>query len=218
MLSDRRTRVKICGITTPDDGLAVVAAGADAIGLVFHPSSSRAVTLQQAAEIRRRLPPFVVVVGLFVDPQVELVEQAQRLVQLDLLQFHGDEAPEFCEQFQRPFIKAVSAAAITDWSLLAERYRSASGLLIDSGTPDAPGGTGKVFDWSLLPVGLDQPLILAGGLNPGNVARAVSEHHPYGVDVSSGVESTPGTKDWSKVCEFVKAVEGADQHVRKVTG
>ncbi|MCG2634068.1 MAG: phosphoribosylanthranilate isomerase [Gammaproteobacteria bacterium] len=214
MLIGYRTRVKICGITTPADAMAAVSAGADALGLVFYDRSPRAVSLQQAAEIRGQLPPFVTTVGLFVDPDPVLVEQVQRLVQLDLLQFHGGESPEFCQQFERPYIKAVRATEVVDWSALAQQYARARGLLVDSGTPDLPGGTGQTFDWSLLPSGLDTALILAGGLTPDNVADAVSRYHPYGVDVSSGVEQSPGVKDWSKMRDFVRAAERADCSVQ----
>jgi len=211
MVSAVRTRVKICGITTVADGLAAVAAGVDAVGLVFAAGSPRAVTVELAAEIRRQLPPFVVAVGLFVNPEPLLVTQAQDQAQLDLLQFHGDETADFCKAFNRPFIKAMRATEVADWPLFERQYGAASGLLVDSGAPGVPGGTGVTFDWSLLPKGLEKPLILAGGLSPQNVGLAIADHHPYGVDVSSGVEQSPGIKDWSKMSEFVRAVEKADR-------
>lgn len=196
-------RIKICGITRREDAQAAAAAGADAIGLVFVPASSRAVTIEQADRICRALPPFVTRVGLFVDAAADQVAQVLAGVALDCLQFHGDEEPEYCRQFGRPWIKALAMGgdALPDW----ERYRQADALLLDSHGEGKLGGSGKVFDWDRVPT-LDRPWILAGGLAPQNVAEACRRLHPDAVDVSSGVEIAAGIKDHKQMQEFIKAV------------
>lgn len=204
-----RVRIKICGITTPDDALCAAEAGADAIGLVFYPASPRAVSLQQAAEIQAVLPPFVTTVGLFVNPAADAVRDVLATVPLDCLQFHGDETPAFCAGFARPWLKAVrvrDAASVAAGRL--DPYGAAQALLLDTATP-LPGGSGQSFDWSLVPAGRQQPLILAGGLNPSNVQDAIRRARPYAVDVSSGVESAPGKKDAALIQSFVRAVLAA---------
>ncbi len=205
-----RVRIKICGITTPADALAAAEAGADAIGLVFYGPSPRAVTLQQAAEIQSVLPPFVTTVGLFVNPQADEVRDALAAVPLDCLQFHGDESPAFCSGFQKPWIKAIrvnDAHSVSEARL--KPYGAAQGLLLDTADAQVAGGSGKSFDWSLMPASSQQALILAGGLTPANVAKAVKQVKPYAVDVSSGVESAPGTKDAALIRDFVLAVHEA---------
>lgn len=207
------TRIKICGITCVEDGLAAAAAGADAIGLVFYPKSSRYVGPEQAAAIARAVGPFVTVVGLFVDPTPAVVQLALESVPLQLLQFHGNESPAFCASFTRPFIKALRMDNGLDVAA-AERefqYAGASGLLLDSFNAQLPGGTGETFDWTRIPRERRLPLILAGGLSPANVAAAVRQVHPYAVDVSSGMEYAPGRKDSDKITGFVRAVREADQ-------
>ena len=205
-----RTRTKICGITRPRDAVIVAANGADAIGLVFYDKSPRSVDIGQAREVIRALPPFVTSVGLFVNAEVAEVERVLSEVPLDLLQFHGDETPEYCRQFKRPYIKAVRMAEGVDLAALAEQYAEARGLLVDSYQKGVPGGTGHTFDWARIPPGLDKPIILAGGLGPENIEQAVRQVRPYAVDVSSGVEATRGIKDADKIAAFLLGVNKAD--------
>ena len=217
-----RTRVKICGITRVEDGVAAARAGADAIGLVFWPGTPRCVNLEQAGAIAAVLPAFVTVVGLFVDPQPDAVRAALAAVPLDLLQFHGSESPEFCASFARPYIKAVPVKPGGDLLQYANRFSSARALLLDAFQPDGmPGGTGAMFDWNVLPQPLidasSRRLIVSGGLTPGNVAAAIRQLHPWGVDVSSGVEVTgddgrprKGIKSEAKIFAFVREVSSAD--------
>jgi phosphoribosylanthranilate isomerase len=206
-----RTRIKICGITSVEDAQAAVAAGADAIGLVFYPQSPRYVTPEQAALIARAVGPFVSTVGLFVNPTQEAVRLVLEQVPLQLLQFHGSESPVFCASFQRPFIKALRMSEGVDVSAIEREFAEAGalGLLLDSFSPVAPGGTGEAFAWERIPSVRQLPLILAGGLSPANVAAAVKQVKPYAVDVSSGVEIAPGCKDSAKIAAFVQAVRGA---------
>ncbi|MEW5791877.1 MAG: phosphoribosylanthranilate isomerase [Pseudomonadota bacterium] len=206
-------RVKICGITRPEDARAAAAAGADAIGLVFHPASPRAVSVAQACAILEALPPFVTSVGLFVDTAPETVAGVLARCPLDLLQFHGDEAPAYCGAFGRPYIKAIRMRGPLDLEALARAYHDARGLLLDAYTPAAAGGTGLTFDWSLIPSGLARPLVLAGGLHPGNVAEAVRRVRPYALDVSSGVEAAPGIKDAALIQAFVANARRAAEDV-----
>lgn len=201
-------RIKICGITRVDDALAAVAAGADAIGLVFYARSPRAVSIEQARAIVAALPPFVTSVGLFVDMGRAELESVLARVPLDLLQFHGDEPPERCEGFKRPYIKALRVKAGDDIAAEVNRYASAQGVLLDTYVEGVPGGTGEAFDWSLVPQGLSKPLILAGGLHPDNVATAVAQVRPYAVDVSGGVEASKGIKDAQKIDAFIRAARG----------
>lgn len=204
-------RTKICGITAIDDAQAAVAAGADAIGLVFYAKSSRCVTAAQAAEIARAVGPFVTTVGLFVDAAREEIEAVLQAVPLQLLQFHGHETPAFCASFKCPFIKAIRMADGVDVLAADREYAAAGalGLLLDSYSPAAPGGTGETFGWERIPANLQLPLILAGGLSPENVGAAVAQVKPYAVDVSSGVESAPGRKDSARIAAFVRAAHAA---------
>lgn len=199
-------RSKICGITRTEDALAAVAAGADAIGLVFYAKSPRAVSVEQAAAILQTLPPFVTSVGLFVDmPRAELQALLQRLP-LDLLQFHGDESPADCEGYGRPYIKALRVRPGEDVAAAMAPYAGARGILLDTFVEGVPGGTGATFDWSLVPRQAARPIILAGGLEAGNVAAAIRQVRPYAVDVSGGVEASKGIKDAGKIRTFVQAV------------
>lgn len=202
-------RSKICGITRLEDARVAVAAGADAIGFVFYAKSPRAVTIEQAQAIIAQLPPFVTTVGLFVDMPREQLSQLLQQVPLDLLQFHGDETPAQCEGFARPYIKALRVQPGDDIASQVAAYTSASGVLLDTFVSGVPGGTGQAFDWSLVPQGLEMPIILAGGLTPDNVAAAIRQVRPYAVDVSGGVEASKGIKDSSKVQAFVHAVRSA---------
>jgi phosphoribosylanthranilate isomerase len=201
-----RTRVKICGITRAQDGLAAARLGADAVGLVFYTKSPRAVTVPQAQAVVRALPPFVTIVGLFVDATPEEIREVLAAVPLDLLQFHGSEPPQACRGHGRPYIKVVRMADDTDLSDMARPYDDAAGILVDSYVQGVPGGTGQVFDWSRLPDAIDGPLILAGGLTPDNVAAAVDRVRPWAVDVSGGVEAAPGIKDAAKIAAFIRGV------------
>ncbi len=217
-----RTRVKICGITRVEDGVAAAEAGADAIGLVLWPGPPRCVSFEQARAIVAALPAFVTVVALFVDPEPAAVRAALAQVPLDLLQFHGDEAPALCAGFARPYIKAVPVRPGIDLLQYAARFRAAHGLLFDAFQPGGmPGGTGTTFDWTRLPPQLTDPmsrrLILSGGLTPQNVAAAVRQLRPWAVDVSSGVEVTDadgkprkGIKSATRIVEFIREVRGAD--------
>lgn len=201
-----RTRVKICGITRPQDALAAARHGADAIGLVFYAPSPRAVDIATARAIVRVLPPFVSVVALFVNAAADQIRSVLSEVSVDLLQFHGDELPQDCEGFGKPWIKAVAMREDIDLTEVAARYRGAAGLLVDAYHPGVAGGTGEVFDWSRIPATLGLPLVLAGGLSPDNVTRAIQQVQPYAVDVSSGVERHKGIKDEDKVAMFIRAV------------
>ncbi|MFN9527394.1 MAG: phosphoribosylanthranilate isomerase [Pseudomonadaceae bacterium] len=202
-------RSKICGITRIEDALAAVEAGADAIGLVFYGKSPRAVSIEQAAAILQALPPFVTSVGLFVDmPRDELQQLLQRLP-LDLLQFHGDESPADCEGHGRPYIKALRIRPGEDVAAAMAPYAGAQGILLDTFVEGVPGGTGASFDWSLVPEDAAKPIILAGGLDAGNVATAIRQVRPHAVDVSGGVEASKGIKDAGKIRAFVRAVRDA---------
>ncbi len=202
-------RSKICGITRVEDALAAAEAGADAIGLVFYPASPRAVGVQQARAIIAALPPFVTTVGLFVNASRCEINETLDAVPLDVLQFHGDESPESCDGFHPPWYKALRVQSAEDVRREAARYSGASAILLDAYVAGVPGGTGEVFDWSLIPSDLALPLILAGGLTPANVQQAIAQVRPYAVDVSGGVESSKGIKDAAKVREFVRLTRGA---------
>ncbi|TCV90474.1 phosphoribosylanthranilate isomerase [Sulfurirhabdus autotrophica] len=205
-----QTRVKICGITRVQDGLFASEVGADAIGLVFYPKSPRFVTSDQADTILRNLPPFITNVGLFVNPTSEDVLDIMGHVRLDLLQFHGEESPEFCEQFGLPYLKAVRVKPGIDLVQYALAYSNAKGLLLDAFVEGTHGGTGKSFDWSLIPDQLSLPVVLSGGLNAANVMAAIQHVRPWAVDVSSGVEASKGIKDAAQMAAFMKGVRDAD--------
>jgi phosphoribosylanthranilate isomerase len=204
-----KTRIKICGITRVVDALAAARLGADAIGLVFYPGSPRAVTAAQAAEIIKALPPFVVPVGLFVNADAAYVRETVALAPVQLLQFHGDESPGFCEEFGLPFLRALRVRAGTDLLQYAREFHAGKGLLLDAWVEGVHGGTGATFDWALIPPDLPLPVILSGGLNPGNVEQAVRRVRPWAVDVSSGVESAKGIKDAAKIEAFINGVRNA---------
>lgn len=203
------TRIKICGITRVEDGLASARLGADAIGLVFYAASPRAVSPLQAREIVQALPPFVSTVALFVNPTVDEVAKVLQIVRPDLLQFHGDETPAFCAQFGVRYLKAVAVTAGGDLLQSATEHAAAAGLLLD--TPSATfGGSGVAFDWSLIPPALAARCVLAGGLNADTVAKAIAQVRPWAVDVSSGVEIAKGIKSADKIAAFIKRVRDAD--------
>jgi phosphoribosylanthranilate isomerase len=203
-----RTRVKICGITRHQDADFAAESGVDAIGLVFYPPSPRAISFAQAKTITADLPPFVSKVALFVDPEKDLVSRCLDDVSVDIIQFHGNETPEFCQQFNLPYLKAVRMREDTDLSEIAAHYSSASALLLDTYQPGIPGGTGKTFDWSLIRR-INKPIILAGGLDVTNVREAIHQVQPYAVDVSGGVESDKGIKSHDKISTFMREVANA---------
>jgi len=202
-----RTRVKICGITSVKDALTAAQHGADAIGLVFYSKSPRNVSIAQAAEIVARLPAFVSAVGLFVDAAPEKIHAVLAKVKLDLLQFHGDEAPEECRQYGLPYMKAVRVQVGINLLQYAADYGDAKALLLDAYTEGAVGGTGQTFDWNLIPENLPKNIVLAGGLDASNVGSAIRQVRPYAVDVSGGVEREKGIKDADKIAAFIRGVE-----------
>lgn len=204
------TRIKICGITRIEDARAAAASGADALGLVFYAQSPRHLALQGAARVASAVPPFVTLVGLFVNPSESEVRAVLREIPLDLLQFHGEESPEFCAQFGRRYLKAIRVKAGVDLVQCASRYAGAQGLLLDAYIEGTHGGTGASFDWALIPRELPLPVILSGGLHAGNVAAAIEQVRPYAVDVSSGVEAGKGIKDAAKVAAFISEVKRID--------
>lgn len=207
-----RVRVKICGLTSSADAAAAADAGADAIGLVFHPPSVRHLGIEQARQICAAAPPFVSTVGLFVDAEPERVEAVLRRVPLDVLQFHGAEAPEYCAVFGRPYIKALRVRPGSDVASEARRYPGAKGVLLDAWHPRLAGGAGEAFDWALVPEWLAVPVILAGGLSTENVARAIAQVRPYAVDVSSAVEARPGVKDRARMVAFIEEVRRVESN------
>jgi phosphoribosylanthranilate isomerase len=201
-----RTRVKICGITRAEDALMAARLGADAIGMVFYEASPRIVTIEQAQTVLTSLPPLVSRVGLFVDADEDYVLKVIENVPLDLLQFHGDESPQYCRGFNRPYIKALRMKPGISLQSEARRYTHAAALLLDSFSTTHAGGTGETFDWSMIESGVEKPVMLAGGLKPENVAAAIRQVRPYAVDVSSGVESKKGIKDAAKMTAFINEV------------
>ena len=200
-------RIKICGITRPEDALAAAEAGADAVGLVFYAKSKRAVTAAQAKEIAAVLPPFVSVVALFVNEQSDVIREILHQVPIDVIQFHGDEDDDFCCQFDRPYLKAVRVQSAADIQTACAKFPNARALLFDAYHPTEDGGTGQSFDWTLLRGNIGKPWILAGGLTPENVAAAVKTSGAAAVDVSGGVESSAGIKDKEKIAAFVAAAK-----------
>lgn len=205
-----RTRIKICGITRSEDARDAADLGADAIGLVFYPPSPRNLVPERARAIVDSVPPFVSVVGLFVNPSREHVESVLRCCPLGLLQFHGDETPDFCAGFGVPYIKAARVRPDADLVQYMTPYRAAQGWLLDAYNDKLYGGTGESFDWALIPAGLTRPVVLSGGLSPDNVTAAIRQCRPWAVDVSSGVEATKGIKDAAKIAAFIAGVKNAD--------
>lgn len=207
----RSVRVKICGLTSANIAAAAACAGADAVGLVFYPPSSRNLAdLELARDIAYAAGPLINIVGLFVDPQAQEVERVLGRVPLTMLQFHGDESETFCQSFARPYLKALRMKPGADMKEHARCYGSAVGILLDAYHPTMPGGTGEVFDWQQIPRSLPRPLILAGGLRPDNIANAVASVRPWGVDVSGGVESSPGVKDAFLIREFIRRAKAVE--------
>jgi phosphoribosylanthranilate isomerase len=205
------TRIKICGITRPEDALAAASSGADAIGLVFYADSPRAVTVQEAKDIAQVLPPFVTLVSLFVNAPAETISNVLSQVPVGLIQFHGDEDSRFCRGFGRPWIKALRVRDSMNVAKEAAALSGATGVLLDAWQEGVPGGTGRTFDWALANEQLPLPMVLAGGLDEVNVGDAIGGLRPWAVDVSGGVEASPGIKDAEKIQRFVAAVRAADQ-------
>ena len=207
-----KTRIKICGLTRAEDVDAAVGAGADAIGFVFYPDSPRYVTLQQAAKLATRIPPFVDIVGLFVNAAPEAVAAACAALPLNVLQFHGDEDAAYCRQFARAYLRAARVRPGLDLVEFARSFPDARGLLLDAFV-EGYGGGGHVFDWTLIPPCLRSFLVLSGGLTAANVGDAIERVRPVAVDVSSGVEMSKGIKDHEKIAAFVAAVRKADESI-----
>jgi phosphoribosylanthranilate isomerase len=205
-----RTRIKICGLKDPSHARLAAEAGADAIGLVFYAPSPRYVNAEEAANVAAALPPFVQAVGLFVNEKESTIRSILARVPLDLLQFQGDETPEFCAGFGKPFVRAVRMEAGVDLVEYAHRFSSARALLLDAHVAGEKGGTGATFDWARVPREPPLPLILSGGLTARNVGRALREVRPWAVDVSSGVESSRGVKDPALIVEFIRSVQLED--------
>ncbi|GAB3057167.1 phosphoribosylanthranilate isomerase [Simiduia litorea] len=208
----QRTRVKVCGLTSVDNALAVEACGVDAIGLVFYPPSPRSVHIDTAANIAAALGPLTHKVGLFVNADAVSVEQVLARVDLSVLQFHGDEPDSYCRQFRRPFFKALRMQDGLDIATVMAAYPSASGFLLDAYKKGVPGGTGESFDWARVPKSCAHHLLLAGGLTPSNVGAAIEQTGVYGVDVSGGVESGPGVKNIDLVRALIAQVQRVDQN------
>jgi len=201
-----RTRVKICGITRPEDAEYAANLGVDALGLVFYSKSPRSISITQARAIIQVLPAFVTTVGLFVNADSTSVCQILDEIPIDLLQFHGEESLDYCQSFNKPYIKAVRMRTGIDLQAEIQRYQTAKAVLLDSYVKGIKGGTGITFDWQQIPVQLSKPIILAGGLTVDNVAQAIDILKPYGIDVSGGVEYSKGLKDKEKITQFMKEV------------
>ncbi len=207
---NRRTRVKICGITREQDARHAAAMGADSIGLVFHQPSPKVVELDQAIAIRRILPPFVSVTAVFLDETEDWITQVVHRLRPDCLQFHGSESLEICEAWEIPYIKAIPMGSTLNPVEYASHYASAQGFLLDSNVAGRLGGSGDTFDWSMIPSSLEFPLLLAGGIDPSNVAEAIARVRPWGVDVSSGVELSKGIKDAALIDHLFREVRRGD--------
>lgn len=199
----KRTRVKICGITNLDDAYTAALAGADAIGLVFYEASPRYVSINVAKQITDNLAPFINCVGLFVDAEDNFVREVIEQVAIDTIQFHGQETEQACALYNRPYIKAVRMNKDVNLFEQVDKYPTAKALLLDAYVKGVPGGTGMAFNWNIIPKELPKPVILAGGLDENNVKKAISQVHPYAVDVSGGVEKGKGIKDAVKIKKFI---------------
>lgn len=213
---NQRTRIKICGVSREADVAAAVDAGADAVGLVFHPGSPRCVTPERAAQLARSLPPYVTPVGLFVNAPRAEIERILAAIPTLVLQFHGDEAPDACNALGRPYLRAARMTPGFDLLDFSRRYSEAQGLLLDAHV-EGFGGGGKAFDWSLVPAGVQHPLVLSGGLHAENVDAGIRQLRPWAVDVSSGVESSRGVKDAARIRRFCDAVREADARIAAST-
>ncbi|WP_028384433.1 phosphoribosylanthranilate isomerase [Legionella moravica] len=209
-MNQTRIRVKMCGMTRKEDVAHAISLGVDAIGLIIYPKSSRYVSIEKARLLLSDLPPFIDAVAVLVNPDRDTVHHILDELPVTLLQFHGDESPEFCQEFDFPYIKAVHPKSSTQIVHFADEFQSARAVLLDAATPDNRGGTGLTFDWSIIPDHVTKPYILAGGLNELNVIEAIKLHRPYAVDVCSGIETLPGVKDHQKMSRFMKALWGKE--------
>jgi phosphoribosylanthranilate isomerase len=205
-----KVRIKICGLTRDQDIHNAVVEGADALGFVLYAPSPRSVSAEQAAQLIQKVPAFVTTVALFVNESVEEVERALKICPFDLLQFHGDESPEYCRQFNRPYMKAIRVRSADDIHNAVQQYPDAKALLLDAYVENLPGGTGQAFDWRLIPQ-LTIPWVLAGGLNAHNVADAIKQVQPFAVDISGGVEASKGIKDGQKIKDFISEVRHVER-------
>ena len=205
-----RTRIKICGITNHEDAINAVESGADALGFNFFKESARYISFGKAAEICAEVPAFVATVGLFVNEPLADVNRIIKGLRLSLAQFHGDEKPEYCELVGHPYIKALRATGREQIKAESQSFKSAQAILVDTASGSRFGGTGKTFDWGMLP-DLGKPLVLAGGLDPANVGAAIAATRPYAVDVCGGAERLRGRKDVAKMKMFFEAVQAADR-------
>lgn len=204
-----RIRTKICGITRLEDAKASVRAGCDALGFVFYKESPRYIALDAFKVIVKELPPFVTKTGLFVNADPAEIEEAIQSGLVNVLQFHGDETPDFCRQFNFPYIKAVAVSSSVDLIQYAKDFHDAEALLLDAYHEHLKGGTGQTFDWNLIPQTLSKPIVLAGGLTVDNVKEAIKKVKPYAVDVSGGVEESKGIKNSLKIQAFIKETQDA---------
>lgn len=207
-----RTRVKICGLTRLDDALHAAHLGADSIGLVFHQPSPRSIDIESAIKIRKVMPPFVTVTALLMNEKEDWIGQVIEQVKPDCLQFHGNETSSSCDRWNLPYIKAIPMGSVGDAVAYALAYSGAQGFLLDSNVAGRQGGSGDTFDWSKVPSSFGSPLLLAGGLNPGNVAEAITQVKPWAVDVSSGVEAAKGIKDKNLMNQFFSEVKRGDAY------
>lgn len=208
MSASSRIRIKMCGMTRAEDVAYAIQLGVDAVGIIFYPKSARNVSIPEASALLQDLPPFMDAVAVLVNPEQDFVRSILETLPISVLQFHGEESPDFCAQFNAPFIKTVHPKTTAEIEHAAYHYHAAHALLLDSASDTAKGGTGVVFDWDIIPESLPRPFILAGGLNATNVADARRVCAPYAVDVCSGVECAPGVKDHAKMHQFVTAVWG----------
>lgn len=206
-----RTRVKICGVTRVEDARSVVRAGADAIGLNFYQPSPRYVQIDQAKEIADVVSAFVTTVGVFVDPEIDYLQEVIKCVPMDIIQFHGNETQEYCTQFDKPYLKVIRVKVGMDLEAEAQRFSDSCGILLDSYVPGVVGGTGETFAWGKASAVKSQPVILAGGINHSNVNTVISEHMPYAIDLCGGVEIEKGIKSAMAIDQFMQAVRRQDQ-------
>ncbi|MEH6449799.1 MAG: phosphoribosylanthranilate isomerase [Oleispira sp.] len=205
-----KVRIKICGLTRDQDVHNAVVEGADALGFVLYAPSPRAVSAERAAQLIQKVPAFVTTVALFVNESAEEIQRALTVCPFDLLQFHGDESPEFCRQFNHPYMKAIRVRSADDIHRAVQQYPDAKALLLDAYVENLPGGTGQAFDWRLIPQ-LSIPWVLAGGLNAKNVADAINQVQPFAVDISGGVEASKGIKDAQKIKDFISEVRNVER-------
>lgn len=206
MSNNSRVRIKMCGMTREQDVNYAIQLGVDAIGLIFARQSSRCIDIETAKSLLLRLPPFVSAVAVLVNPEVNDVNNIIENLPIDMLQFHGEESSEFCEQFNKPFIKAIPANSSEFILNACSLYKNSSALLLDTPHPELYGGSGKLFDWKIIPKNTSLPIIIAGGLNSENIAISVKTYRPYAIDLCSGIEFAKGIKDFNKMQQFMSKI------------